>query len=615
MLVDRPIHRFYLILLALLISSLGASSQVIDNSIDIKIDNKKKITTRSITIQINNKEQRWLGEVDIPFKVGNDLQILEAVIFNSNNKVVRSIKKKDITTRSRISEVSFFDDHLIKSFNLYWNEYPYRIRYSYRKVDSDFIYAAWWYPIIAYDLPHIKSTLTFTCPIDFEFKSESNYRFERSKVQSAELIKYEWKLSNSLIDKAEDGSANLRKILPFVLIAPKNFNYSVAGSLESWDSYGDWVYKLNASKLGLTFSEQRTVDRLLENVSDTIQKIKVLYEHMQRNTKYVNVSIDEGGLEPYPASYVCYNKYGDCKALTVYMMALLKYAGINSHYCLVNAGVGASEIIEAVPGPQFNHVILAVPLERDTIWLENTNQILPFGYLGTFTQNKKSLWVSETESRLVFTPKMSLSDFREDKKFTFQLDSDGSGSLNVKEEFGGSKFEHFLKYLDSSESLEDEVRKYSKVTSGILDSVHIQLSDSNRYKIQLHSIYKCNNQIRNIGAFRALTPPKIVLPEFSTKEFRNYPYVLNIPFNKKIQTHYYIEDIEKYTVEIPPKKLIQSKFGEFMIEYFISNDNEVSVSQNLILYSQEIKTHEYSSFIGFLNQIEFIQNKSSFLLR
>ena len=209
--------------------------------------------------------------------------------------------------------------------------------------------------------------------------------------------------------------------ITFVTIIPKYFSYGRAGSFDTWKSYGDWHYAVNQDKVVLPAEEQKKVDRLVKDLIDPRKKIEVLYNYMQSKTKYVNVSIDEGGLIPYPASYVCENGYGDCKALTIYMKALLKQAGIESNYCLVNAGDRAKHIISSLPSQQFNHVILGVPLGQDTVWLENTNQQIPTGYLGSFTQDRLVLWVDQDNSQLVKTPKLNFDDVEESQAFKYEL--------------------------------------------------------------------------------------------------------------------------------------------------------------------------------------------------
>ena len=71
------------------------------------------------------------------------------------------------------------------------------------------------------------------------------------------------------------------------------------------------------------------------------------------------------------------------------MVAMLKEAGIKGYYTIIMAGKNAPEVIPDFPNDQFNHIIVAVPNNRDTLWLECTSQTNPFGYLGHFTGDRK----------------------------------------------------------------------------------------------------------------------------------------------------------------------------------------------------------------------------------
>ena len=135
---------------------------------------------------------------------------------------------------------------------------------------------------------------------------------------------------------------------------------------------------------------------LQTNLTDTYKKVAVLYDYLQKNTHYVLVTFGIGGLQPYEASYVARNKYGDCKALSNFMVALLKEAGIKSYPVAIWGGEEEREFVKDFPSHQSNHIICAVPIEKDTVWLEcTTSQFLPAGYLSWFTANRFGLLISE----------------------------------------------------------------------------------------------------------------------------------------------------------------------------------------------------------------------------
>ena len=89
---------------------------------------------------------------------------------------------------------------------------------------------------------------------------------------------------------------------------------------------------------------------------------------MQNKTRYVSIQLGIGGYQPFEASVVDKTGYGDCKALSNYMLSMLETIGIKGHYALIMAGQNSPELEEDFPSSQFNHAIVAVPNGADTLW-------------------------------------------------------------------------------------------------------------------------------------------------------------------------------------------------------------------------------------------------------
>ncbi len=440
---------------------------VLEYNTDIKIEKGKLIEEKSILIQINNKTANWISDVEITYSEDDKLEILEASILNPSGQVIRKLKKKEIISRSNMSDDTFYENLFLKEFKLKWHEYPYLIKYVYRKKTDDFLFITKWYPVLFENVPVNKATLNVSIPKDYEIFINYSESLEQSTDTLENHYTFAWESSYLKQLKSEPFGINLREKLPNVTIVPKKFQYGLEGHHDTWSSFGDWQSQIITGLDDLPQSEKIIVDRIIEGLTDKKQIINKLYRHMQDNTRYINVTIDEGGLVPYPASYVCENKYGDCKALTIYMKALLKQAGIESFYTLIYAGSNPVKVNKSFPSQQFNHVILNIPLEKDTIWLENTVNYFPINYLGTFTQNRTGLMINGNESKLINTPRLKSENVFDKCQYEFNLNIEGNGTLKVSKSLGGPEFERY-KYVNdviAEKYRENQIRKIIPITA------------------------------------------------------------------------------------------------------------------------------------------------------
>jgi hypothetical protein len=82
-------------------------------------------------------------------------------------------------------------------------------------------------------------------------------------------------------------------------------------------------------------------------------------------------------------------------------------------------------------------VIACVPGEKDTTWLECTNQYLPAGYLGDFTNNRPVLILTEKGSKLIHTPAYNMEQNLQLRNVSATVNENGDLQLSANTHYTG----------------------------------------------------------------------------------------------------------------------------------------------------------------------------------
>ncbi|WP_430817935.1 DUF3857 domain-containing protein [Carboxylicivirga sp. N1E11] len=566
----------------------------------IKYTGNKVIEHAEFEIQINTAKGAEFAEIDISYVKGNNIKELEAGIYDLMGDEIRSLKRKDIIHSHAYSSGQFHGDDMILSFKLIHNRYPYVIKYSYTQERNDYLFLAYWIPRWQKKVPVKDAELTVEVP------GEASFELFQQGIDSAKITelssgyRYQWQAKDIPYVEREKYGPRKEELAAKVIIVPKDFKYGIKGSLHNWRSFGLWMSRLKSNLDLLTNEERAKVHALTQNCATDIEKIKVLYQHLQNNTRYINVALDIGGLMPESAMYVCNNKYGDCKALTNYMQALLKEVGINSIYTLVYADSHPVKIRTDYPSQQFNHVILCVPQANDTIWLECTDSTAPFNYLGTSTQNRSVLLVDGENSKLTRTP--SLRAEQVGNYFSTKVTVDDSGEVGMvcTGRAKGLLFS-YLKGLNEALSERDKIGYLEDL--GLFERCDIQSyemkrTDSDSAFIDISMEATLNNAVEKIGARLLLKPIRPIVfhldkPEKRTQELRfDYPY----SFCDTI-----VYEMPKAIADVSGIKSLQfeSEYGYYKRELRVEG-NCLRVHRQVLIEAGIVPVEEYPQAYAFI---------------
>jgi Domain of Unknown Function with PDB structure (DUF3857) len=523
---------FLAFLVGLFASTHCQDTEVIDFHTDISIGGGYKYVSVSYTIQVNTQKGYDFNPIRIHFSKNAPIYDVDVRLETLRGKVIRKVKKGEMKDYSAVSEASFYEDDMFRRIPVANNSYPYRISCSYKQRFKEFLTIARWDPYIRYSLPLKHASLSLTVPYDYKLhirEQDIQQSSEEIKGSSKRLV---WESGPLEKIESEALGPHYRTMVPGVHIVPEEFKYGVRGRQESWEEFGNWEYRLNEGRDELPESEELKIRELLDGIRENREKVRILYHHMQDFTRYINVSIDIGGFQTYPASYVCKNGYGDCKALSNYMLALLTHAGIRAFPALVYAGSHPPPFFEDFPSNQFNHVMVCVPLEKDTLWLECTDPHAPMGYTSSFTQNRPALLVDKERSRLVRTPALFPSEIRTTRCFEFTYSRYAEPLVSLRSELRGREFEYIRSMNNELESREKEdyIRDFLGVSETSLDAWSLEDQQRDSSAIFLEAKFKGGDFFSRMGAVTLVHPPAFRMPDMEKPSERKQAVHVASPY-------------------------------------------------------------------------------------
>ena len=368
---------------------------------------KAKVNYR-LVLTLLNESADDLRYFQVPYDRFRTVQRISASVYDADGKFIESIPA------SRIMDVSegggFVSDSRMKRILFPVNRYPFTIEVEYDVVINGSLNLRNWYFHTDPYLSVEESGVQYIVPNSVPFRySKYNMNASFDSLRTEDNTVYTW---------VQRGIPAVRKWYfsplaiarrPYLLAAIDDFEFGgISGSMRSWKSLGEWAWKLNQGLDQLGDAEKMRIAEIISGLKSDREKAEALYRYMQARTRYTSIQLGIGGYKPASAMEVSEKAYGDCKGLTNYMSALLKEAGITSYYTLVRSGTNQN-IISSFVSDQFDHIILCVPLQGDTVWLECTNQTIPFNYLGTFTSDRDVLLITPEGGKLVRTPQFRYS--------------------------------------------------------------------------------------------------------------------------------------------------------------------------------------------------------------
>ncbi|NDV57575.1 DUF3857 domain-containing protein [Bacteroides sp. 519] len=580
----------------------NAYSVVVNNELEFVCEsNRNGVHKETYIVTILNEKGKNAGHFLEYCDKYTSLRKFSGEVFDGTGKSIRKIKKSDL-------QMSEYSNGLSTDDYMYFYEcnapYPYTVKYEWEVKRNDGIIS---YPIFAPQTDFNQSVVKATYRLIAAPGIEPRYHVFHSgnkpqETKVANGTQYELSFNNLKAYESESYGPSLTQLSPYAFFNPTDFFFdNTTGTMKSWQDYGVWAYKLLENRDALPAPFQQRIKDMTANCETNREKVKVLYDFLANNTRYVSIQLGIGGFQPIPAMDVNKTGFGDCKGLSNYLKAMLNVIGIPSNYTEISTR-NRRIMKDYVSLNQTNHVILQVPLEGDTLWLECTNAKLPFGYVHSDIAGHDAILITATGGQFCTLPSYPDSLNMQTTVAEVVIDATGKAIIDAKQTSYLAQYENTIgiQQLEPTKQ-RDRIRAGISLSQATVSNLQITEHNSNNPSVELS--YKIDtNQYGNKTGNRLFVPTNIF-----RRGFKNLPktrqHDIYVKYGYLDTDSINITIPEGYTVEsLAAPFILEGKFGKFEAIHK-REDNKLTIIHRLYFKSGKYSKAEYGLFNAFCSMI------------
>jgi Domain of Unknown Function with PDB structure (DUF3857)/Transglutaminase-like superfamily len=592
--------------------SLKENANVVIRRSELTIEIKSighAINHKHLVYTILNEKGDDYATYDCNYDKFTTINSVSGYLYDANGKELKRFKKKDMIDRPLDDGEAFVNDDRNKKGSFYCHSYPYTVEFEEEDEINGFMGIEGWLPQPSVETSVEFSKYTITVPADYEIRYKLLNATITPDVEDVKNSKksYSWEIRSLSAYEDVPFNANWVRYSPYLLVGLTGIEEEgYKGSMSTWNDFAKFYGSLQRGRDVLPEDIKQKVHQLTDKTTDPEMKVAILYDYLQKNTHYVGIQLGIGGWQTLEASFVAHTKYGDCKALSNFMVALLKEAGIKGHAVVIYGGEQPMDFVKDFTYSPFNHIICCVPLAKDTIWLECTSQYYPPGYLSEFTANRYGLLIDENGGSLVHTPVYSLHDNVQVRLVSATLDGDGNLSVNSHGFYQAECQDYLNSFIHRLSKGDQLLRLKSKFDLPTYDvnSFDYQVNYSKRLPVIIESLQLSVTDYAQVSGKRIFINPNI-LTRSTVKLAEDKNRIFDVDLKDEFS---YADSVEinipdGYETESRPKDMeLQCKFGKYQIHTVITN-SKIVYFRKFEQYSGRFPANDYGEVVKFYNEI------------
>jgi hypothetical protein len=574
--------------------------------LNVQPNGKIKETDRA-AYKILRPDGRRFGKLHFPFTPDSKITSLHAWCIPAQGKDYE-VKEKDATERgySDVEGGELYTDLRAKIVEIPAAEPGNIVGFEIEHDDRPYILQDEWF--LQQRVPVAEARYTLQLPPGWEFKAVW-LNHEEIQPTPGGNNQWQWEAKDLPAIRWEPDMPPWKGVAGLMIVSLVPPGGTKRGFL-SWSDMGSWYNDLTQGRREASPDIKQEVAALTASASTSLEKMRALADFLQRDIRYVAISLGIGGVQPHPATEVFKHRFGDCKDKATLLSSMLKEIGVDSYYVIINTERGG--VTPATP-PHiggFNHAILAIRLPDRVsdsslvatvqhpklgrlLFFDPTDELTPFGQLHGGLQANYGMLVTPDGGDLLRLPELPPAINGIQRSAQLKLSANGTLSGDVREVRIGDHASSQRWALRAATKDADKIKPIETVLSGSLGTFQItKATVGNLQTTDLPFVYNYSVVAQNYAKTAGdllLVRPRVVGNKSSdvleTKEPRKYPVEFEGPSR----------DTDTFEIALPAGYEVDDLPPPVNADYsFASYHSKTEVNGNTLKYTRTFEVKELS---------------------
>ena len=583
--------------------------------------------------KILKTEGREYGTASVYFDNETRLTFFRAWSLPAGGKEYE-VKEKEAVETSPFDGELFSDQHF-KYIRIPAAEPGNVVGYEYQQRRRPWILQDDW--TFQHRIPVLKARFTLSLPVGWEYKPYWLHYAGR-EPQATGANSWAWELQNIPAVEIESSMPAWEAVAGRLGVSyfPRDPALQ-AKSQKSWQEIGRWYRDLTLDRRSPSAEIHQKTIELTSKSASTLERIQALATFVQQNVRYVAIEIGIGGFQPHMAAQIFSNKYGDCKDKATILSTMLKEAGVESYYVIVQTsrGIVAPEFPTALT---FNHVILAIRLPADVdtkelyatvqhdrlgklLYFDPTDPATPLGYIPTYEQQNRVLLVTDEGGELITLPLLAPARNRLVRTARLTLRPDGSLSGDVTEtRTGALALEPKREILGANSA--NRAKTLESILGGSLSSFSLQSATAEHLEAHdatliLHYSFTADHYAQTAGNLLLVRPRVLGVKSENLVQDHDGERKFSFEFP------YATEQSDTYEITLPAGYAVDDLPGALTLDApFAAYHSKTDVTGNILHYQRvyqikdvEVPSTRFDEFKKFYRQVTADERSSAVMKR